>query len=221
MHGWCDKCKPNGFLFQFETTRRVHNWRDHVSRPHDRIRITCQKCGETFRQQTLYSSHMCEAMKDPVNPQFYNLLHPNSDLAKTIRGLPPLDVLTITQQLKLAIPETSPPVSVPAEWVKWNFKDFSNPSGVSFIENALMDKVTAGGENSLLLHRNIEIIRGPDLYNITLTDRVTAMKSHKLVVEEHNADYWKVSLRYPPTLNGNDENQPLDEKLKDLPIYQQ
>ena len=106
---------------------------------------------------------------------------------------------------------------------KYGFANYSNPNGVTFMENVLEEKIELGLANLVHLDKNI-IIQREELHDIILRHDNTGlqnseMSNNPLLIREVDDGFY-VSLKNPPKEKENVETDiPLND-IPDLKVFQ-
>lgn len=211
--GYCHSC-IGGRLIKIKGPKYVRNFKKHVFSDHTKINKTklleCNVCHKKFKQIDKLKQHFCETFKNVKNPLAYTYHDKDSEVLRVLQGLSSnLEKYQMCFNLKIAAPNIFPPLKIPNGWHHYNMQQYGNVNGTFFIQNCLMEKVQEGGENELLLDKNIEIFRD-GTYNVLLGRESTYLFNDDLICERIGEQY-RYTLKDPQVANAADNVDILQE----------
>ena len=205
---FCDTCNYSFDCNDPDQPRAKEHHKRHVTADQHKepLKLNCKYCSRSFLQQRDFQKHVCmsESAKK-VHFEPFTLKLCNSTLVKFLlsSGKPKSHIIQVLQEEKIAVPEMWPPLNVPVSWLKNNdtkalYEMSGNLSGTKFLKMMLKEKVKLGGENEMILFKNIQVMSDPDHVVHHLSTEVTKPNDTFLLVTDHSETQWRVSLKHPP-----------------------
>ena len=208
---FCHICDYN---FDCDDPDKPQAKRDHkrhvtADQHYEPLKLNCQYCGRVFLQQLDFKKHKCiQESRKKVDYQPFNLKLRNSELVKFLltSGKPKSHIIEVLQEEKVAVPSMWPPLNVPVSWLQNQetravYEMSGNLNGTSYLQTLLKEKVKLGGENSMILFKNIQVMSDDSHVVQHLSAEVTKPNDALLLVTDYSDTQWKVSLKNPPKVD--------------------
>ena len=208
--GFCPACyniDPNCSIWDTSDQRKKKNFNKHCKvSDHKVVRnanLTCDICNAKFDRRAKLADHPCQKTFDHDDFVEYTMLDLESRMHKMLIKLPELELMNCVFEEKIILKNVWPPLSIKGSARSQktvDYSEFGNIHGREFIEKALKQKIQNNQANSLILDKNIRVLKGtgPDRM-FDLGPQYTKPVSPLFRVKE-TPDHlqWEVSLVSPP-----------------------